>query len=325
MTDSPSWTPAIRLDLDTASQISLEEALAAFKEWSKGTPLQPLNIQSGWHTITPEMSEDLLRRYVNNRKPSLKYIKKYAAAMIAGDWKRTGQAILINQSGETEDAFHRCCASYFSGANFPSYVVSDVPVDKSLFVYIDDNRVRNVSDAIYTAGSNGLSSIIAGAVKIAWRYDHKAFSLSKQPRLRDITNPEALDYVQQNPKLGEAAHIMMGTYPRTVKVLGNKAVTAFFIWRAFEQHGFDVVNDFLVPLGTGANLDETSITLALRNRLLQVDDSDETLKVPQRLALLIKAFNLHVAGKKLNKQGLVLADNEKFPRIEDVAPMAAAA
>jgi hypothetical protein len=320
-----TWTPAVRLDLDTASPQSLEETLTAFADWSKATPIPPLAMQSGWHTITPEISQDLLRRYRVNRKPSLKYITKYAAAMLAEDWKRTGQAILINQESEVEDGYHRLLASYFSGASFPSYVVSDVPVDKKLFVYIDDNRARNAADAIYTAGNNGLSAVIAAAVKIAWRYDNKAFALSRQPRLRDITNPEVLDYVQSHPGLGEAAHILMGTYSKAVKVLSNKAVAVFFAWKASEQHGFSALNDFLTSVASGANLDETNPILALRDRFFGIDESDEALKVPHRLALLIKTFNMHVVGKKLGKTGLVLADNEKFPRFEDVKPMAEAA
>ena len=43
-----------------------------------------------------------------------------------------------------------------------------------------------------------------------------------------------------------------------------------------------------------------------------------------RLALLIKAFNLHIAGKKVSRGGLHVKDNEKFPHI-DPLPMADAA
>jgi hypothetical protein len=82
-----------------------------------------------------------------------------------------------------------------------------------------------------------------------------------------------------------------------------------------------VLDDFMVPLGSGANLAEDSPILALRNRLLREAEEDGTLNQPRRLALVIKAFNLHIAGKRVTgRGGLYVRDNEKFPRLDDVQP-----
>ena len=76
-----------------------------------------------------------------------------------------------------------------------------------------------------------------------------------------------------------------------------------------------MLDDFLYPLGSGANLAEDSPILALRSRLNKEDESDD-LNQPRRLALLIKAFNLYSTNQTVNpKRGLILATNEKFPRI----------
>jgi hypothetical protein len=45
----------------------------------------------------------------------------------------------------------------------------------------------------------------------------------------------------------------------------------------------------------------------------------EKMGRPHRLALLIKAFLLHHAGKRISKKGLHLLDNEPFPQIEPSA------
>ncbi len=329
MSDPTSgWEPAIKLDLETASAAAFQNVQDAFRDWSKSHPLSPVGLSNGWHIITPEIAERLLRNNRGNRKVSFRTVSKYAAAMTTGQWKRTGQPILINQDGQVEDCQHRAWASYLSGASFPSYVVADVPVEDDLFVYLDDSRPRNAADALYTAGNNGFSAIIASAIKLAFKYDNNALSILKHINIRDMTNIEVLNYARQNPGLNQATHSLMTNYQRAAAVIGNKGVAAFFAWKALTAHGHDALHDFMIPLGTGANLNEDDPILALRNRLIGDGSDDKDLREGHRLALVIKGFNLHIADQKVTKRGLYVRDNEKYPRIDAPgaeAPLAAAA
>jgi hypothetical protein len=317
---TPSWTPAVEIDLATAGAAAFQEALAKFYEWSRAaTPPPPLNLQNGWYDITPQMAEDLLRRNLQNRKISLATVRKYYQAMKALEWKKTGQPVLINQQGRVEDAQHRLVACYLGNVTFPSYIVADVPVAADLFAYIDDSKPRNAADALFTSGNNGLSATIASTIKLAWRYENQAIAILKQPRIRDMTNMEILDFSRSNPQLGNAAHLLVGTYARAASVIGNKAVATFFVWKVNNYYGSDQLDEFMTSLGSGALLPEDSPILALRNRLLGEQDihlAGEELRAPRRLALLIKAFLLNLKGEKMGKRGLSLRDNERFPRIE---------
>jgi hypothetical protein len=231
---------------------------------------------------------------------------------------------LVNKQGRTEDGQHRLWASYLSGSTFPSYIVCDVPEDPDLFVYIDDSKTRSAADALYTAGENGLSKMLASAVKIAWRYDNNAYAILKQPKIRDMTNPEILAYTREHTGLGEMAHTLMGTYGKALSVIGHKGVAAFFSWRVADAYGMPALDSFLVSLGSGALLEEDDPILAVRKRLVGEGTRDDELTVPLRLALLIKAFNMHIAGQMVGKRGgLAMRDNERFPRIEP--PLAEAA
>ena len=318
-TTGDGWTAAVELNLDTAGASAFQETMTKFYEWSKTQPpLGPIGMQNGWHEITPQIAEDMLRRNSANRKVSLQAVKKYYNVMKIGGWRRTGQPMIVNREGKAEDLQHRAWASYLGKVSFTSYVITDVPAEPDMFAYIDDGKPRSAADALYTSGNNGLSGIIAGAVKLAWRYDNNAIGIFKQPRIRDMSTPEVLDYARNNETLGAAAHLLMGSYPKAANVIGNKAVATFFTWKATEYHGSNVVDDFMIPLGSGANLDEDSPILALRNRLLRDSDGDDNdLKQPHRLALVIKAFNFFVAGTKMGKRRtLSLRDDEKYPRIE---------
>jgi hypothetical protein len=318
-----AWTPAVMLDLETASAKALEESIAKFNQHFHDQPVPPLSLQSGWHRIDQQLAENLLRRNRGNRKVSLATVLKYAQRMLADDWRKTGQPILINIMGQLEDAQHRLWACYFSGQSFDSYIVADVPIQDDLFAYLDDGKPRSAADALYTSGNNGQSPSIAAAIRIAWRYDHEALRVIKQPSIRAMTNMESLDYGRKHPGINRAAHVLAGTYGRASQVIGSKGIAVFVAWKILEIYGSDVLDEFLVPLGSGANLDEGNPILALRNRLLM--ESEEKLKVAQKLALVIKGFNLHRASAVVGRRGLFVRDNEKFPRFEEQTSLTKAA
>jgi hypothetical protein len=276
--------------------------------------------------VTPQVAEDLLRRNEHNRKASLATVKKYYRAMKRGGWKPTGQPILVNQAGKLDDGAHRLLAAYFGKVTFRTYVVADVQVLPEMFAYIDDCKPRSAADALYTSGNNGLSGTIAQVIKLAWRWDAGALSvMSKQPRFQDASIPEVLDYANARPEMRDAVHLLVSNFGKAANVIGDKAVASLFLWKATELHGMEVVRPFLVSIGVGANLDSDSPILAFRERLREAEhDEDDDMPKERRLALLIKAFNLHIAGKKVGQRGLYVRDNEKFPRLEP-QPMAEAA
>jgi hypothetical protein len=272
------------------------------------------------------MSFAIWRRYKANRKVSLSSVRKYAFEMLAGQWRRNGQPILVDDKGEPQDGFHRTLASFFSGASFPTYIVSDVPADPYGFAFIDIGKPRTAADALVIAGEDGLASVIAGAVKLAWRYDHKALRIIKPPRIREMTNFEIAVFVHGNKSLTDAAHLVAGTYGSAAKTIGNKPVATFFTWKAMELFDDDVLASYLEPLGLGANLPPDSPILAVRDRLRAVPDKQqEKLSDQHRLALLIKAFVMHTKGATVGRKGLSLRDNEPFPRLEDAEVMDIAA
>jgi len=291
---------------------------------------------NGWYDVTPEMACQILRRNRANRKLTIKFVRKYARSMTASLWRGTGEPIIIDKEGYLQNAQHRLWALMLSGATARIFIVADVDAEPDLFAFIDNGKVRSHSDAIYTAGlGNGASSMIAAAVKLAYRYDQGAFKLIGQPRIRDLEPIEVVDYVRQNSGIPDAAHILGGSYPKAMAMIGHKGVATFFAWKVTDLHGKVVLAEFLEPLGTGAHLDEDSPVLALRNRLMKISSaSDDDLTTNQRLWLTLKAFNMVMCGHKMpavpkRKGGgyepLTIADNEEFPKFVEPADVAEAA
>jgi hypothetical protein len=151
---------------------------------------------------------------------------------------------------------------------------------------------------------------LAQAVHLAWRYENGVLGVFKQPKVRKLNKREVLLYARAHASLSDTGHILFPTYGKAVSIIDHKGVALAFADLVLRSFGPQELEDFLVPLGTGANLEENSPILGLRTRL-QTNDVEKERK----LALLIKAFNYHLAGKTLSKRGLYVADNEAFPQI----------
>jgi hypothetical protein len=311
-----SWRPQFTIDLDTCSALAFQELIENFNKWAKANP-PTIEWHTGWCDVGPREAEDLLKRNKHNRKVSLETVRRYGRDMAAGEWRRTGQPGLIDENGEVFDIQHRAWASYLSGYGFPTYIITDIPVMPDMFAYLDGGKPRSAADALYTAGCNGLSTAIAAAIKLAHRYEHGGFGIIKQPKITALTSPEVLTYSRSHPTLADAAHVMAGTYNKAMRVIGNRGVAVFAGWKISENFGSKELEQFMVPLGSGANLVEDDPILALRNRLLSFQEGDEDLNSARRIALIIKAFKLHRQGRAAPRGGLHLRDNERFPSFEE--------
>jgi hypothetical protein len=233
--------------------------------------------------------------------------------MVNDQWRRTGQGLVFNTFGKLNEGQQRCWASYLGKVSFPTYVVTDAPDEPDLFAYYDDNAPRTEGDALHTSGLDGFANPLAQAVHLAWRYENGILGIFKQPKVRKLNKREVLEYARSHPTLNENAHLVFPTYGKALSVIDHKGVALMFSDLVLSVHGPEALDDFLIPLGTGANLGENDPILGLRTRLLQNDVDKE-----RKLALLIKAFNLHRAGKTLGKRGLYVADNEAFPQLSVV-------
>ena len=216
MSATLEWKPAVGLPLETASTTAFQEIVGQFYAWSRNQPPPGRTpLVNGWHEITPQIAEHLLRCNTVNRSVSLSVVKKYCAAMATNQWRRTGQTISVNLDGKTEDGQHRLWAGYLGKVSFTSYVVTDVAVEADLFAFIDDGKSRTAGDALHISGMNGLSPVLSQAIKLAWRYQtNKLFSLGKAPRIIEMTTPQILEYGRRNPSLQPAAHLPWATITR---------------------------------------------------------------------------------------------------------------
>lgn len=314
------FTPKFYFDLSTANPKKFKELMDEYSEWHKQEPVEgPVPLNNGWHTITPEIAEQLLRRNFKgaNRKASLTTILYYANQMVRRDWPKTGQPLLFSVNGTLLDGQHRLWACLLSGATFSTYVVMDVPIYPQLFAYIDNCRPRAPAVALQTAGFNGVSPIIAAVVRIASEIgDYTVNSTGKHDRLAPI---DVVRLAETMPHAQLAARLASSDWEPAVNAIGHKDVIAYLGMRIIDLHDQSVADEFLAEIGdVDAVVPPDSVIAKLRKMVADDRAKQSPMKRHQMLGNLIKAFNAWIAGENLPKRW-VLAVNDDYPTFNQPA------
>jgi len=327
------WVPHVNFNPITGSGQGFNEVVEEFYQWRRtqtAKPLEELGVKTGWCTITPEIAEQLLIRNQKNRKTDFSTMRNYAVSIVGMRWKRTGQTILIGKSGRLLDGAHRLWGAYLTGTPIEVYVIDDIDdVEEPLmFAYIDQIRKRSGGDALATAGHNGLSNRVSTIiVQFAKADDEGKLTLDGVPRGWFMSNVDVLDYEDQHTELAQAVHMMDHSYKDVGKLLGHE-VAGYLGWRIAENHGYNVMNEFMRAMLADENslADghpirglRTVMELHERGRKAGTDTRaglakrQNILSRPQILAHAVTAFNLSMRGQLVRK--LTVPVQGEFPQV----------
>jgi hypothetical protein len=313
-TTPADWQPRFVLDLTTARGRAFEEITHEFEKWRTEHPLPPLDLEDGWHTITPQKAEELLKRNPvgANRKAVLSTVLYYAAQMKRGDWPKTGEAITFKDNGDLLNGQHRLWASYLSGTVFTTYVVTNVPDHPRLFAYVDNGRVRSAANALQTSGMNGVSALIVKVLDAAYAYENDLYTVNSVRSHERMSPVQYMDSLEAHPNARVAAKRAVGDYP-AASALADREVVAFATMVLLDLYGDDITDKFFNELGGVEDTAEDGAVEALR-KLLQKEAAKlkSDMKKHQKLGNVIKAFNLWIANENPKKNWALRVD-EDFP------------
>jgi hypothetical protein len=289
---------------------------------AKANPeLGPLPVQDGWNNITPEIARNLLHRNRANvnRKIEPATVIFYAQQMADGEWKKTGQPILIRSDGILADSQHRCYGGLISGVTFPSYVVTGIEPIPNLFAYIDNARSRTAATALETAGFNGQSPTIVKVVRIGEDVKHGVYNPGGAEKLPRMSPAELVRHMENYPNAQRAARSAASEWNNAVEYIGcRKEIVAYLGMRIFDLHSEEVADDFFYDLVTVETRQNRDPIGELRKVIESNKQAERPMKPHHLLATLITAFNAWHAKVPLPRRW-VPAVNEDFPVI-DSAP-----
>lgn len=246
-----------------------------------------------------------------NRKASAAIVAEYAAAMLRpGEWKLNHQGIAFDEEGTLIDGGHRLRAVIKASETRPDlkvkfFVSFGVPADSVSTMDIGKRRLP--SDFLTMHGEVNATSL-SGVLRAAYCYFHVPWNgVESWTRYRLTPQPQ-MEFLDKNPLLRDAVYEGFALK----RILKQSAGGAFWFLAKTIRPDVDV-QDFVVGLRSGANLEKGNPILTLRELLLNARDARRMYEVPEELALTIKAFNRWMAGGRY--ESLAFRYDEQFPRI----------
>lgn len=253
--------------------------------------------------VTPQMAQTYLEHNMNNRTLSRIQVGKYAHAMSIGDWQLS-DPIKFDTYGRLIDGQHRLAAIIESGVTVAMFVVRGL--DPSAQDIIDTGRARTASDALKIHGYERYV-ILASAAKLLIAYENgwiNTVSDSRYPRI--ITTPEIVRYIDQHPRLHNAAK-GADTDRQSVKMQTSVLCFGRYVLSQVDELAAHAFFDDLREMRTGGHGDPRS---ALLKRLA---NQQKRLSQPEAIYLMFRTWNAVRTGEPMHLIKIVSRD-AKIPK-----------
>lgn len=234
-------------------------------------------------TVTPELAERLLARNDGNRplrwNGALRCVEAYAKAMVAGDWRLNGEAIIVSADGLLNDGQHRLHAVISSGVSVPMQITFGVERDTRHTV--DQGAARTPGNILAMRGEQNTNQL-AHAIQFLWCYDGQRV-FGYRP-----TSDELLAVLESNPGLRDAVRDV-GPLCREFRASPGYIGGSLFVCRRVNPI---IANAMLQSVETGLDIrDSGSPILRLRKRFQDHLAKRDPISALEQAALYIKAFN----------------------------------
>lgn len=278
----------------------------AFVEEFHGSVVSRPGRWMAWMKITPEMADAWLTRFnTKNRTLRQHRVDRYASDVRTGNWKETGQPIVLDEDGILLTGQHTLHAVIAAGVPIVTLVV--VGVDRECRYFVDLGLAKVLADFLME-DDVPCSNNVAAALSFKARYDARCMLVSTTAVT--LTNEHKRAVLSEHPGIVSA---VMET-PRPAAGFGGRGLWAWLGYE-FGQRDDALAREFLTQVLLGVRVEENTPACALRRRLeKQRTVRGSGLPTPYIVAIAIKAWNATRRGRSMEQIGW--RTGEPFPEIE---------
>lgn len=246
--------------------------------------------------ITPKRAAELLTLNTNNRPLNRKHVLFLAQQMLEGNWMQAGDPIRISENGRLLDGQHRLTAIVESDTPVKMLVIMDL-ADET-FQVMDTGRNRTAADMVSLSGQPNATTV-AALVKMIIQYRHtSAIQEARRGRGKTgITNQQVVEFLATGQDIQPFVKQGMAWFSQCRLLSGTEY--AFLYW-LFDPIDKALAFEFLSSLVTALNLSAESPIYLLRRKLENYKINGIPLTGKERLALILKAWNLVRTGKTVS-------------------------
>lgn len=240
--------------------------------------------------VSPAQAKAWLEGRLPNRRVSPSTVAKLARDMIGGRFVPNGETIKLNEAGRLLDGQHRLEGVVQAGIPVLMTIARNVP-DEAMPT-IDAGRARTFGDVVAIRGGAN-SNVVASAAQWLARYEQG--SITSQHAL---SHSELDDVLARHPRLGEST--------KKAGVAGKIIPPGMLAFVHYVASGKDeaMADEFVTMVQTGTASDGSGLAsehpaFRLRERFIAQKGSKLKIARIERMAVLIRAWNLYRAGRSI--------------------------
>lgn len=239
--------------------------------------------------LTPVLAELLLSKNPDNRNIHQSKVDSFATDIKEGNWPLNGEPIIVSRCGLLNDGQHRCCAVVRTGRSID--VVVTFGLARSTRTTLDQGSTRSPGDYL---AMEGYSSANQGAAVAALLYQYNRLRRVSYQTMERPTKAQVLEVYRANAAgIDKSVKI---AHRKGCNLVGGSSVLAFCHF-LFSKHNAEAADAFILSLIKGANLAEKDPIFLCRERLA----GSKRMKVDEKVELIIRAWNHHRSGRRLQK------------------------
>jgi hypothetical protein len=237
--------------------------------------------------VTPALATALLETNTHNRKQHKRNLIKIRNALVRGQWKHTGQPIIVSIGGVLMDGQHRLieielqCVSAIVDIRFG--------ITDDAFDSIDVGDVRTVADVLGIDGNVNATSL-AATMRLIWSVEHGRLTIDSVIGNDHFSNADAREASNARENIADCVLIGMKCQRDFGVTVAGFAAAAYFIQK---EWGFEKTKKFFEDLSEGSFIGGGAI-MRFRDRLLRKAYSTSITLC----ANTIVSFNGYMKGRK---------------------------
>ncbi len=245
-------------------------------------------------TITPDMAKLFLRKNSDNRQLMIRTIQVYADAMLRGEWLFSPDAICFDTEGVLMNGQHRLNAVIRADVPQEFLVVTGAPHES--FKIMDIGRKRKLADVLHIKGLSYTTNT-AAALVILYHWVNSNFKGVDNAGNRP-SSTQILTLLDDYEEIVEYAKIFYSLQWKNQILIPATGTACLYI---LAQRDKDYALEFFNKLYSGANLNENSPILALRNQQMALRMNRVRQTKREQLVSIFKCWNAFVKVETMSK------------------------
>ena len=280
----------------------------------------PMSMQNGVMTITPEVAEQLLENNTSNRPIRPRHVASLKRLMKSGKWYLNGDTITVTENGRLIDGQHRLTACVELGKPFDSHVAiipAATPRKLDLvFLTKDSGKRRTAADFFYIKGYP-CRTTLSSVARMLYFWERGTFDGHI-----DLVPQDLEDVVRRHKGVVESSRWTC-SQNELLSLIGPSApAMCHYLFGIAHPRKRD---EFFTAFATGVDLHDGHPVLALRRALLRAKarraDGRGRNGVTKgyggrwwAAALIVKAWNAFIGERDLSI--IRWAQDKGFPDIQ---------